>query len=114
MPNDTLSVYLQVHFIIAAYVLLIGAAGYASHAAIEFFKEFMCPTLRPATPLLAAPPEPLWYRAGWYRTAPQEFAPLFRNPHRDEWVYVHKGTVVHPTLAGVRRRGISDPPPLPE
>jgi hypothetical protein len=109
MPDNTLSIYLQAHFIIVLFVLLIGAAGYASHAAIEFFKDFMCPILRPATP-----PVPLWYRAGWYRTAPQEFAPLFRNLHHDKWVYVHNGAIVHPTLAGVRRRGISDPPPLPE
>jgi hypothetical protein len=110
MPNDILSVYLQTHFIICLYVLLVGAAGYGSYSAIEFFKDLLFPAIRPALP----PPltaQPLWHMTGWYRTGPQAFAPLYRNPHHNEWVYVHKGTLVHPTMAGIRRRGI---PHLPE
>ena len=63
-------------------------------------------------PLLQEPPpaDILWALTGWYKLHSGEYAPLFRNPQTGECVYVHKGTLVHPTEAAVRRRGVRHPP----
>jgi hypothetical protein len=112
-----LSEYAQVQLFITAYFLAVAVAGaWGVELCCPRREQPLFPVPLPQQRLLQEPPpaDILWALAGWYKLQSGEYAPLFCDPHTHRWVYVHKGTLVHPTEAAVRRRGISHPPPINE
>jgi len=107
-----LSEYAQFQITITVYFLAVAAIGYMG-------LNLCCSRSDEEQPLFTVPPPPpgpppgeiLWALTGWYKLQSGDYTPLFQSPRTGEWVYVHKGSLVHPTEAAVRRRGISHPPP---
>jgi hypothetical protein len=103
-----LSEYAQFQIVISTYFLAVAVIGYMGI-------NLCCSPSDDEQPLFPVPPPPqtgeiLWALAGWYKLQSGDYAPLFHSPRTGEWVYVHKGTLVHPTDAAVRRRGVRHPP----
>ncbi len=100
-----LSVYTQVQIDITLYFLAVATLGYMSIGLCCPRREPLLFPIPPPQPNQQQVVEILWALAGWYTLQSGECVPLFRSPRTNQWIYVHKGSLVYPTEAAVRRRG---------
>jgi hypothetical protein len=111
-----ISHYLEIHFFICTYVLIIGAMGYISHSLFTIVENLLCPTPRPVVyyqppylplhlPRAPTNEQNVWTHIGSYNAAPTISVPLFYNEHATPaYFYFYKGAIVHPSNAAVHRR----------
>jgi hypothetical protein len=106
-----LSDYLQFQLFATTYFLAVAAFGVWGF-------DLCCPRRHREQPLFPIPPpqpqqqgEAVCELIGWYKLQNGENAPLFYSYRKNRYAYIHKGTLVHPSEAAVRRRGVRHPPP---